>query len=97
MIRPRKINTCDCLIKIVFVKDLDESRLKVAKELGADTTFKITSRDGKEVAEQINKEFGNVDKTIECTGAESSIHTAIYVCLLRTLNKPDDKYSLINI
>ena len=42
--------------------------------------FKITSRNGKEVAQQINKEFGPVDKTIECTGAESSIHTAVYVC-----------------
>ena len=62
------------------ITDLDESRLKVAKELGADMTFKITSRNGKEVAQQINKEFGPVDKTIECTGAESSIHTAIYVC-----------------
>lgn len=67
-----------CGASSVAITDLDESRLKVAKELGADTTFKITSRDGKEVAEQINKEFGNVDKTIECTGAESSIHTAIY-------------------
>ena len=59
--------------------DLDESRLKVAKELGADMTFKITSRDGREVAEQVNKEFGKVDKTIECSGAESSVHTAVYV------------------
>lgn len=59
--------------------DLDEGRLAVAKKLGANMTFKITSRDGKEVAQMINKEFGDVDKTIECTGADSSIHTAIYV------------------
>jgi len=62
--------------------DLDENRLKVAKDLGADMTFKISSRDGKVVADQIRKEFGRVDKTIECTGAESSIHTAIYVSAL---------------
>ncbi|XP_066923109.1 sorbitol dehydrogenase-like [Clytia hemisphaerica] len=62
----------------VCITDLDENRLKVAKELGADMTFKITSRDGREVAEQVKKEFGRIDKTIECSGAESSVHTAIY-------------------
>lgn len=67
-----------CGASSVAVTDLDEGRLKIAKELGADMIFKVTSRDGKVVAEQIKKEFGRVDKTIECTGAESSIHTAIY-------------------
>ena len=51
----------------------------MAKKLGADEIFKVESRDGKVVAEQIEKKFGLADETIECTGAESSIHTAIYV------------------
>ena len=50
-----------------------------AKELGADYTVKVESRDGKEVAEKIKNDFGLADKTIECTGVESSICTGIYV------------------
>ena len=73
-------------------KDLDENRLRMAKELGADMTHKVTSRSGKEVAEQIQEKFGSIDKTIECTGAESSIHTAIYVSMKFVFH---DKYFYI--
>lgn len=62
----------------VAITDLDENRLKMAAELGADETLKITSRDGKEVADQIQQVFGQADRTIECTGAESSIQTGIF-------------------
>jgi len=62
----------------IAITDLDEGRLKVAKELGADETFKISSRDGKVVAKEITDSFGLPDQTIECTGAESSIHTGVY-------------------
>ena len=51
----------------------------MAKKLGANYTFKIKSRDGREVANEILKEFGESDKTIECTGVESSITSAIHV------------------
>ena len=51
----------------------------MAKQLGADEIFKVESQDGKVVAELIEEMFGLSDQTIECTGAESSIHTAIYV------------------
>ena len=68
---------------------MDAGRLQVAKQCGADNTFLITSRDGKVVAEQILDEFGFADQTIECSGAESSIHTGIYV------SDPLGKYVLI--
>ena len=51
----------------------------MAKSLGANQTFQIKSKDGREVADEILKEFGESDKTIECTGVESSISSAIYV------------------
>jgi threonine dehydrogenase-like Zn-dependent dehydrogenase len=62
-----------------IISDLDEGRLAKAKELGADYTIKVDSRDGKEVAKKIMEQLGPADRTIECTGAESSIHTGIYV------------------
>ncbi|KAK3739025.1 hypothetical protein QZH41_010484, partial [Actinostola sp. cb2023] len=62
----------------VTITDLDEGRLAKAKELGADYTIKVDSRDGKEVAKKVMEVMGPADKTIECTGVESSIHTGIY-------------------
>ncbi|KAK3739023.1 hypothetical protein QZH41_010481 [Actinostola sp. cb2023] len=67
-----------CGASKVAITDLDESRLAKAKELGADYTIKVESRDGKEVAKKVMEVMGPADKTIECTGAESSIHTGIY-------------------
>ena len=61
------------------IADLDDGRLSMAKKLGADITIKIQSKDGREVAKQIESEFGESDKTIECTGVESSITSAILV------------------
>jgi len=64
---------------IVCVTDLDESRLKMAKLMGADHTFKITSRDTIKTAEQIEETMGcKPDITIECSGAAPSLQTAIY-------------------
>jgi len=51
----------------------------MAKELGADMTFQIKTKDGREVADNIVKGFGESNKSIECTGVESSITSAIYV------------------
>ena len=65
----------------LFLADLDEGRLKKAKELGADYIIKVESRDGREVAKKIKESLGLADQTIECTGAESSVHTGIYVSL----------------
>ncbi|XP_065057963.1 sorbitol dehydrogenase-like [Rhopilema esculentum] len=67
-----------CGASRVAITDLDENRLKMAKSLGADAVFKVDISDGKAMAEKITKEFGFADRTIECTGAEPSIHSAIY-------------------
>ena len=60
--------------------DLEENRLRVAKKLGADYTVTVATEDSsRAVARQIKKVLGyRVDQAIECTGAESSIATAIY-------------------
>lgn len=67
------------LLNCKLFVDLDENRLKMAKALGADLVFKAGGCDARTMAKQIEKEFGMADRTIECSGAESSIHTAIYV------------------
>ena len=62
--------------------DLDENRLNMAKKLGADYVIKVdTTAEAKEMAKKARDCLGRVDRSIECTGAESSIRTAIYVCL----------------
>ena len=53
--------------------------MKIAKKLGADFVIKAGGCDAKTLSKQIRDGFGMADRTIECTGAESSIHTAIYV------------------
>ncbi|XP_004207543.2 sorbitol dehydrogenase isoform X1 [Hydra vulgaris] len=62
----------------IAITDIDEGRLEMAKKFGVDKAFKVTSRDGKEVANMIINEFGQANKTIECTGVESSIQTGIF-------------------
>lgn len=61
--------------------DISENRLKIAKELGADFTFTVKpSTDARTTAESIVALSGGYpDVTIECSGAESSLQTGIYV------------------
>ncbi|CAL1539660.1 unnamed protein product [Lymnaea stagnalis] len=64
---------------LICVTDIDESRLKVAKEIGADFAIKVTSGDPQVVAQAIEEAVGDkVDITIECSGAAKSIQTAVY-------------------
>ena len=64
----------------ICATDLDENRLRVAKEMGATYTVKVTTRDSRELAKQIVDTLGcSPDRTIECSGAAPSIATAIYV------------------
>lgn len=61
--------------------DLDEKRLEMAKELGADFTILVQKeQSAKEVAAHVRELLNkSPNKVVECTGAESSINTAIYV------------------
>lgn len=65
----------------VFVTDINEARLKIAKELGADGTYLIDPKNFNdlELAEKIKADIGEgADITLECTGVESSTCLAIY-------------------
>ncbi len=67
--------------------DLDENRLCVAREMGADHTVKVVTRDTRALAQQITETLGSQPtQSIECSGAEPSIATAIYVCHSSTLS-----------
>ena len=60
--------------------DISESRLEIAKKMGATFTVLVDSKDPRAIAKKITETFGQApDITIECSGAESSIQTAIYV------------------
>ena len=60
--------------------DLNEGRLQVAKTMGATHTLRVTARDSRALARQIVDILGSPpDQSIECSGAEPSIATAIYV------------------
>ncbi|XP_054165576.1 sorbitol dehydrogenase-like [Oppia nitens] len=64
----------------VCITDINKSRLDLAKSLGADQVFLIDVKDfnDEKFAQNMNKDFGKIDKTIECSGVESSLSTAIY-------------------
>lgn len=65
-----------------FKSDIDENRLTVAKQIGADHVVKVTSRDPKVTAQAIEEALGDkADITIECSGAAPSIQTAVYVSM----------------
>jgi L-iditol 2-dehydrogenase len=58
----------------VVIVDINEQRLKVAQQLGADATIVATA----DVSAEIKaKGLGPIDVTIECSGAEPAIRTAI--------------------
>ena len=65
------------------VSDIDENRLRVAKEMGAKYVVKVTTtKDSRALAEEIVSTLGCApDRTLECSGAGPSIATAIYVSL----------------
>ncbi|XP_060062560.1 sorbitol dehydrogenase-like [Ylistrum balloti] len=64
---------------VVCITDIDESRLTMAKKMGATYTVKVTSRDPQVVAKQIEETMGDLAEiTIECSGATPSVQTSIY-------------------
>ena len=54
----------------------------MAKKLGADHTVQVSTRDSRELSRIITGQLGcEPDQSIECSGAEPSIATAIYVSM----------------
>ncbi|KAK4938323.1 hypothetical protein LTR10_021207 [Elasticomyces elasticus] len=67
----------------IVIVDLDENRLKIAKSLLARVrTIRVdVEMSGKDVGEQVKAALGKEAKlAFECTGAESSVQSAIYSC-----------------
>ena len=67
--------------------DLDQKRLEMAKTLGADITIQVQrGQTAQEVAAHVRKLLNKApNKVIECTGAESSINTGIFVSIRRVV------------
>ena len=62
--------------------DIDATRLSVAQSLGATHTVLVETRDSRQLARLIHTTMGcRPDVSMECSGAESSIATCIYVCI----------------
>ena len=58
-------------------------------ELGATHTIQVTTRDSKCLAKQIVETLGcHADKTIECSGAEPSVATGIFVSVYMYGTRP---------
>lgn len=56
--------------------------------MGATYTVHVTSKDFKETATKVTNAMGGMaDVTIECSGAEASLQTAILVSSLYNINK----------
>ncbi len=73
-------------IKSIFLSvfvDLSSDRLAKAKEIGADFLLHVKKEDEpKDMAKKVEEVLGCMPQiSIECTGVQSSIQTAIYVSL----------------
>lgn len=69
-----------CGASRIAITDLDMKRLQLAKQLGADLTIQVEkNQTAREVASRVREMLERApNRTIECTGAQSSIKTAIY-------------------
>lgn len=89
----------------VIITDINEDRLKVAKNLGADHIFKVsTDKSAEEMAGEVADLLGGdkPDIAIECCGVESSIRFAIFatrsggVVVLVGLGKSEVSLPIVN-
>lgn len=90
----------------VVVSDVDQKRLGVALSLGADATYQVEAAKGpKDAADEICRKFKDhrkPDVVIECSGAESSVATAILaarpggVVVLVGLGAPEIKLPIVH-
>lgn len=88
----------------ICVSDISENRLEVAKKLGASSTLCVKAAlNSKELAEKVEELLGDKpDVSVECSGAESSIQSAIYatksggVLVLVGLGKPEVNLPIVD-
>ena len=72
--------TAQYLEYVSVKKDIDMGRLEVAEKMGATYTVKVTSKDSRAIATNIVEVLKcQPDCSIECSGVETSVATAIYV------------------
>jgi len=62
----------------VCISDVRTSRLEAAKKLGADHVLLADSRDSEAMAKKVIDMMGLANVTIDCTGVETAIRTAIF-------------------
>lgn len=63
----------------VVITDITDSRLTVAKQMGADFVLNVAGKDPKSLATEVASMLGGLpDSSIECSGAEASTRLGIY-------------------
>ncbi|XP_053372630.1 sorbitol dehydrogenase-like [Mercenaria mercenaria] len=63
----------------VCMTEVNETRIKLAKQLGADYVLNVTSKEPRDVAKSVEECFGEKpNMAIECSGAQSAMCAAIY-------------------
>lgn len=71
---------------MILFADINDKRLQVAKDLGADATYLVPAgTDAVTQAGHVEAIFGGQlpDITLECSGAESSVNLAILVRMVK--------------
>ncbi|XP_028413386.1 sorbitol dehydrogenase-like [Dendronephthya gigantea] len=93
-----------CGASRVAITDLDEKRLEMAKNLGADLTIQVEKgKTAEEIACHIKQLLNEApNKIIECTGVESSINAGIFaaksggIVVIVGMGKPEVKMPVFN-
>lgn len=88
--QPVSLSRWPTLSLISLSVDINEQRLQVAKELGADTSVFIKSGvQAEQLVGEVQACFGGSlpEVTIECSGAEASVNLAILVSVLKRLRR----------
>jgi len=89
----------------VVITDINEDRLKVAEDIGADHIYKVESgKTPQRMAQEVEQLLGNKqpDVTIECSGFEDSIRFGIFstksggVVVLVGMGKPEVTLNILN-
>ena len=72
----------DLCVQKLTIADILSQRLDFAKKLGAHHTVLVDGSDAEILARKIECELkGKPDVSLDCSGAETAIQTAIYVSL----------------